>query len=90
MKQKMTPKRLLFRDPHKKHVVGDVFDALTSKRDYPKYDGAKDMSLEAMPIDKAFSILDKDKGTHFDPVIVTMALNEADELSRLWQKFHLA
>ncbi len=70
-------------------AVGDVFDALTSKRDYPKYDGNVTMGFEAMPLDKALSILDKDKGSHFDPVIVTKAIDESDTLVELWQKFHL-
>ncbi|MBU2514717.1 HD-GYP domain-containing protein [bacterium] len=69
-------------------AVGDVFDALTSLRDYPKYDGKQTMGMEAMPIEKALSILDKDKGTHFDPDIVNMALKKADSLAEYWQKFH--
>ncbi|MBI1317609.1 MAG: response regulator [Candidatus Hydrogenedens sp.] len=41
-------------------AVSDVYDALTSKRCYK----------EAMPHDKAASILRKDAGTHFDPMVV--------------------
>ncbi len=70
-------------------AVGDVFDALTSQRDYPKYDGKKTMGLEAMPMDKALSILDKDKGTHFDPDIVNLTIKEAGSLAELWEKFHM-
>ena len=70
-------------------AVGDVFDALTSKRDYPKYDGAKTLSSEAMSIERAFSILSKDKDSHFDSTIITLALKETDHLTRLWQKLHL-
>lgn len=69
-------------------AVGDVFDALTSIRDYPKYEGKQTLGMEAMPLDKAFSILDKDKGIHFDPEIVVMALKEAESLAELWEKFH--
>lgn len=70
-------------------AVGDVFDALTSKRDYPKYEGNKTLSLEAMPIEKALSILDKDIGSHFDPDIVKLAIKESKELVTLWERFHL-
>lgn len=69
-------------------AVGDVFDALTSLRDYPKYDGEKTLPMEAMPLDKALSILDKDKDTHFDATIVLTAIKESDHLVRLWHKFH--
>lgn len=37
-------------------AVADVFDALVSKRCYK----------DAMPIDKAFSIIEEEKGSHFD------------------------
>jgi putative nucleotidyltransferase with HDIG domain len=70
-------------------AVGDVFDALTSQRDYPKYDGKKTMGFEAMPLEKALSILEKDKGSHFDPIIVSTAIKEKDSLVDMWQKFHL-
>lgn len=41
-------------------AVADVFDALTAKRVYKP----------AMPIEKAYSIIESESGTHFDPVIV--------------------
>ena len=41
-------------------AVADVFDALTSKRCYKN----------AMPLEKAYSIIREESGTHFDPVIV--------------------
>lgn len=68
-------------------TVADVFDALTSVRDYPKYDGEKIMGFGAMPLKKAFSILEKDKETHFDPDIVQVTLDGSAELSELWKKF---
>ena len=50
-------------------AVADVFDALTSKRDYPKYDATETMESDPMPLDRAISILKKDSGTHFDPQV---------------------
>lgn len=41
-------------------AVADVFDAITSKRDY----------REPMPKDEAFGIIRKGSGNHFDPVVV--------------------
>ena len=70
-------------------AVSDVFDALTSLRDYPKYDGSITMSADPMPLDKAFSILEKDSGTHFDPEVVTVALNEELTLTDLWQQLYI-
>ncbi len=51
-------------------AVADVFDALTSRRDYPKYSCGETFSCEPMPLDRAISILKKDAGSHFDPVAV--------------------
>lgn len=43
-------------------AIADVFDALTSRRPYK----------EPMPYDKAMGILQKDAGTHFDPVLIAV------------------
>ena len=51
--------------------VADVFDALTSSRDYPKHDEAgKDMKCEKLSTTQAVSIIEKEAGTHFDVSIV--------------------
>lgn len=50
-------------------AVADVFDALTSKRDYPKYDGVELMNCDPMPLERAIAILEKDAGSHFDPEV---------------------
>ena len=54
-------------------AVADVFDALVSSRSYK----------EGMPIEKALSIIEKDAGTHFDPVVATAFLNAEDEVRRV-------
>lgn len=41
-------------------AVADVFDALTSKRCYK----------DAMPLEKAYTIIREESGTHFDPTVV--------------------
>ncbi len=52
-------------------AVADVFDALTSSRDYPKYhDGETQENCAPMPLMKAISILEHDAGEHFDPDVV--------------------
>ncbi|MBI9090243.1 MAG: HD domain-containing protein [Desulfobacterium sp.] len=56
-------------------AVADVFDALTSRRDYPKYDSEEIMSCEPMPLDRVISILKKDSGSHFDPEVAQAFLN---------------
>lgn len=45
-------------------AVADVFDALVSKRCYK----------DAMPLDKAFAIIEESKGEHFDPQIAQVFL----------------
>ncbi len=52
-------------------AVADVFDALTSPRDYPKYDEKGSLgSCAPMPLQKAISILKDGAGEHFDPSVV--------------------
>ena len=51
--------------------VADVFDALTSLRDYPKHDDSgKDLECDTMPLPQAVNILEKGAGTHFDAAVV--------------------
>ncbi|HYO24308.1 MAG TPA: HD domain-containing phosphohydrolase [Lacipirellulaceae bacterium] len=40
-------------------AIADVFDALSSRRCYK----------EAMPVDRCFEIMEKERGTHFDPTV---------------------
>ncbi len=54
-------------------AIADVFDALASKRVYK----------DAMPFDKAVSIIKKDAGTHFDPLCVEAFLDSLDEVKRV-------
>ena len=51
-------------------AVADVFDAITSLRDYPKYADDEILSNDPMPLPKAVSILENGAGTQFDPEIV--------------------
>lgn len=56
-------------------AVADVFDALTSPRDYPKHAFGKTMDCYIMPLPKVISILKKDAGTHFDTNVVAAFLS---------------
>lgn len=49
-------------------AVADVFDALTSKRCYKS----------AMPMEKAYSIIREESGTHFDPNVVEAFFGAVD------------
>jgi HD-GYP domain-containing protein (c-di-GMP phosphodiesterase class II) len=62
-------------------AISDVFDALTSRRDYSKYDGDQVFSSDPLPLDHAFEILRRDRGTQFDEAIVEAALAARDELA---------
>jgi len=51
--------------------VADAFDAMTSPRDYPKYDNnGKQIECQKMSALQAVSILEKESGTHFDGEVV--------------------
>lgn len=52
-------------------AIADVFDALISKRCYK----------EAFPIEEAFSIIEHDSGSHFDPKLVEVFLSIRDEIT---------
>lgn len=60
-------------------ALADVFDALVSKRCYK----------EAMSYDKAFEIIRKDLGTHFDPELGELFLHCKDELVELYESYSL-
>ena len=51
-------------------AVADVFDALTSRRDYPKYVDNETMGFEPMPFQKVIGIFKADRGSHFDPEVI--------------------
>ncbi len=51
-------------------AVADVFDAVTSPRDYPKYANGEVLSSDPMPLPKAINILENGSGSQFDPQIV--------------------
>jgi HD-GYP domain-containing protein (c-di-GMP phosphodiesterase class II) len=52
-------------------AVADVFDALTSSREYPKYDETgKPLYSQRMSVSEAVAIIEKKAGTHFEPQIV--------------------
>jgi putative nucleotidyltransferase with HDIG domain len=50
-------------------ALGDVFDAITSKRDY----------REAMPLSQALNIIRQGTGTHFDPDLVPVFIEMIEE-----------
>jgi len=62
-------------------AVCDVFDALTSRRDYSKYDGAAIFTKDPFPLENAFDILTREQGRQFDPRVVAVALAAREELS---------
>ena len=51
-------------------AVADVFDALTSRREYPKYTCSDTLDCEPMPLPAVISILKDGAGSHFDPAAV--------------------
>lgn len=71
-------------------AVADVFDALSSKRDYPKYDEKTpdSMGCGALALDRVFEILQQGAGSHFDAELVAMMLEQRPALELVWQRLH--
>ncbi|WP_432666599.1 HD domain-containing phosphohydrolase [Wukongibacter baidiensis] len=58
-------------------AVGDVFDALTSKRPYK----------EAFSLEKSYRIIEESKDKHFDPIIVEAFLDAREEIEKIYQEY---
>jgi response regulator RpfG family c-di-GMP phosphodiesterase len=58
-------------------AIADVFDALTTKRVYKR----------AFSIDESLSILKRDAGTHFDPLIFSAFLRAFDEILEIRNRY---
>ena len=57
--------------------MADVFDALVSDRVYKA----------GMPVDKAFSIIREDAGSHFDPQVVEAFFAAEEDIRRVEKSF---
>ncbi len=55
-------------------AVADIFDALTEKRDYPKYTENETFSYEPLSLPRAISIIKDGAGEHFDKPVVEALL----------------
>lgn len=51
-------------------AVADMFDALTARRDYPKYIDTTTLSFDPLPLSTAVSIISKGAGAWFDRDVV--------------------
>ncbi|MBR1554483.1 MAG: HD-GYP domain-containing protein [Oscillospiraceae bacterium] len=58
-------------------AVADVFDAIVSQRCYKG----------SMTIEEAYEIIQKEKGTHFDPIVVSAFLKSRDKISEALKEF---
>jgi putative two-component system response regulator len=58
-------------------AVADVFDALSTKRCYK----------DAVPIDKCFSIMKEERGTHFAPRVLDAFFSKRGEVVEVQMRF---
>jgi putative two-component system response regulator len=58
-------------------AVADVFDALSSRRCYK----------EAMPVTQCIEIMERERGTHFDPVVLDAFLRRRDEVVGIQMRY---
>jgi len=69
-------------------AVADVFDALTSPRDYPKYSDEETFSSDAMPLPKVIAILEDGSGSQFDPEVVATFMKVLPKALLLYRGTH--
>jgi len=69
-------------------AVADVFDALTSPREYPKYTGQETMGREPMPLMSVISLLQQEAGSHLDPEVVSAFLRCLPQALLLYRGEH--
>jgi|GEM_PF-552486 len=69
-------------------AVADVFDALTSRRDYPKYTDGEVMGFEGMPPHQVIAILKRGCGTHFDREVMEAFLRRLPRALNLYRGHH--
>ena len=69
-------------------AVADVFDALTSPRDYPKYHGEKTMSNDAMPLSRTIAIIKEGAGSQFDLEVVEGFFNILPQALMMYRGTH--
>lgn len=58
-------------------AIADVFDALTSERPYK----------QAWPVEKAVALLEEEAGSHFDPNLVPIFIDQLDQLLEIKESF---
>jgi len=69
-------------------AVADVFDALTSPREYPKYEGDKIFDFKPMPLTRAIKILRNERESHFDSTVVDAFLQILPQALELYRGTH--
>jgi len=71
-------------------AVADVFDALSSRRDYPKYAEklATDSGCGPLALSLVFDILQQNAGMQLDAELVATFLRDRAEVEQLWHKLH--
>ncbi len=71
-------------------AVADVFDALTSRRDYPKYSKSEVMGFRPMAFGKVIGILNADRDSHFDSKVVDAFFRCMPQVLRRYRGKHLS
>lgn len=70
-------------------AVADMFDALTAKRDYPKYIDNKTATYEPLPLSTVVSIIKKEVGARFDAQVVEAFLDCLPDIVDRFKDVHL-
>lgn len=68
--------------------VADMFDAVTSRRDYPKYTTEQVLTHDPMPLPKVIELLQKLSGNEYDPLVVDALLRCLPEILITYRGSH--
>jgi HD-GYP domain-containing protein (c-di-GMP phosphodiesterase class II) len=71
-------------------AVADMFDALTARRDYPKYIDDQTISYEPLPLTTVISVIRKESGVRFDSQVVEAFMACLPEIVERFKDVHLS
>lgn len=68
--------------------VADMFDAVTSRRDYPKYTTEEVLTHDPMPLPRVIELLKRLSGNEYDPLVVDALLYCLPEILATYRGSH--
>jgi response regulator RpfG family c-di-GMP phosphodiesterase len=70
--------------------VADLFDALTSRRKYPKYTSRETLGMEPMPLETVLALIQEEAGISLAPEVVSAFLRCLPQILLRYRGEHFA